>query len=174
MIRQGQAVIREAELRDVPQMADIYNDAILHTTATFDTELKGPEDRTQWFREHTGRYLLLVCEERGAVVGYASLSRYRERKAFDKTVELSVYIHREHWGKGIGRSLMTELLSRAEQCDGIETVVSLVTSENAVSIHLHEALGFSYCGQIRNAGEKFGRKLHLNAYQIVYEKGLKR
>lgn len=163
-------MIRKAEQRDIPALMEIYNDAILHTTATFDTEIKDEKDRQAWFFEHTGRYRILVYEEAGAVVGYASLSRYRDRKAFDPAVEISIYIHKGYRGRGIGRRLMEKTLDYAADRADIETVISLITSENETSIHLHESFGFSYCGQIRNAGIKFGRKLSLNAYQIVYDR----
>ena len=132
---------------------DIYNEAILHTTATFDTEVKDMENRKAWFAEHNGRYVIYVDVEDGKVAGYASLSRYRDRKALDPAVEISIYV-----------------LAYAAECDEIDTVISLITSENAASIHLHEVYGFEYCGQIKNAGTKFGRKLSLNAYQILYDR----
>lgn len=163
-------MVRRAERRDIPELMDIYNDAILHTTATFDTEVKDIVNRTAWFEEHVGNYVIYVYEEGGCVAGYASLSRYRDRKAFDSAVEISIYIHKNHRGRGIGRSLMQETLAYAEKCEEIETVISLITGENATSIHLHEKFGFSYCGQIKNAGVKFGKKLSLNAYQIIYDR----
>lgn len=163
-------MIRRAEKKDIPALMDIYNDAILHTTATFDTEIKNMDDRRKWFEEHKGRYVIYLYEEKGAVAGYASLSRYRDRKAFDPAVELSIYIHKDYRGRGIGRRLMEKTLSHARECEEIGTVISLITSGNEPSIHLHEAFGFSYCGQIRNAGLKFGEKLSLNAYQMIYER----
>ena len=168
--KMGIIMIRKAELKDIPAVMDIYNDAILHTTATFDTEIKDYEDRLAWFQAHTGQYVIFVYEEAGTVAGYASLSRYRERKAFDPAVEISIYIHAGYRGRGIGRSLMEKTLQYAKECPQIGTVVSLITSENEVSIRLHERFGFSYCGQIRQAGVKFGRKLGLNAYQIIYDR----
>lgn len=164
-------MIRRARKSDIPVLMEIYNEAILHTTATFDTEEKDVENRIAWFLEHTGKYVIYVCEREGCVAGYASLSRYRDRKAFDAVVELSIYIHKRYRGQGIGSSLMQEILAYAKQCDEIETVVSLITSENTASIRLHEAYGFVYCGQIRNAGVKFGKKLNLNAYEIIYDRG---
>lgn len=163
-------MIRKAEIRDIPALMDIYNDAILHTTATFDTEIKDMENRLAWFEEHTGRYVIYVYEKDGVVVGYASLSRYRDRRAFDPAVEISIYIHKDYRGCGIGRELMEQTLAYAEQCPEIGTVISLITSENETSIHLHEVFGFTYCGQIRNAGVKFGKTLSLNAYQIIYDR----
>ena len=76
-------MIRRAVLQDIPALMDIYNEAILHTTATFDTEVKDMENRKAWFAEHNGRYVIYVDVEDGKVAGYASLSRYRDRKAFD-------------------------------------------------------------------------------------------
>lgn len=164
-------MIRRAVRSDIPELMDIYNDAILHTTATFDTEVKDMANRIAWFEEHTRPYVIYVYEENGCVAGYASLSRYRDRKAFDSAVEISIYIHNGYRGRGIGRSLMEKTLSYARAHEEIETVISLITSENEASIHLHENFGFSYCGQIKNAGIKFGKKLSLNAYQIIYDRG---
>lgn len=163
-------MIRKAETRDIPALRGIYNDAILHTTATFDTEIKDMEERNAWFAEHTGRYVIYVYEEAGTAVGYASLSRYRDRKAFDPAVEISVYVHGDHRGRGIGRELMKAALDYAGSCEEIGTVISLITSENIASIRLHEAFGFVYCGQLKNAGVKFGKQLSLNAYQIIYDR----
>lgn len=163
-------MIRRAERKDIPALMEIYNEAILHTTATFDTETKDEKDRTEWFLEHTGRYVIFVYEEAGAVMGYASLSRYRDRKAFEPAVEISIYIHEKYRGRGIGGRLMEETLKYAKGCREIGTVISLITSDNEVSIHLHEKFGFSYCGQIRSAGVKFGKNLSLNAYQIIYDR----
>lgn len=164
-------MIRTAVEADIPELMNIYNDAILHTTATFDTESKDMEERRAWFAEHTGRHILLVYETEGCVAGYASLSRYRDRRAFDVAVELSVYISEQYRGQGIGSRLMEAILSHARDCEEIQTVISLIASGNEASIHLHENFGFTYCGTIRDAGIKFGKKLSLHAYQIIYDRG---
>ena len=158
-------MIRRAEKRDIPELMDIYNEAILNTTATFDTEIKDEKNREEWFLAHTGKYCIYVCEMENKIAGYASLSQYRDRKAFDPSVELSIYIHKDYRGQHFGHELMETVLKFAEENPEIDTVISLITSENEASIHLHEAYGFTYCGQIKNAGIKFGRKLSLNAYQ---------
>lgn len=159
--------IRKAREEDISQLQDIYNEAILHTVATFDTEIKDRKNREKWFAEHTGKHVIFVWEQEGVVKGYSSLSRYRDRKAFDGTVEISVYIGADYRGQGIGKALMKEALSFAERAEGITEVVSLITGENKTSIELHEKLGFVYCGQFRNVGQKMGRMLDLNFYQYV-------
>lgn len=162
-------LIRKAQLADLPQLKDIYNDAVLHSTATFDLSPRDDADRLAWFQAHQERnYLLFVYEADGVIAGYASLSRYRERPAFDGAVELSIYLHPDFRGQHIGSQLMQKILAFAEQQPDIDTVISLITSENAISVHLHEAFGFSLCGIIRKCGKKFGRYLDLSVYQILF------
>ena len=163
-------MIRKAQLNDLEQLKNIYNDAVLHTVATFDTETKDDANRLEWFCDHEpSPYVIFVEEQEGVICGYASLSRYHERKAFDKTVEISVYIDAAYRGKGIGTALMKHTLEYAKNHPDIVTVISLITGENATSIHLHETLGFVYCGQQKCVGYKHGRWLDLNTYQIIYE-----
>lgn len=161
-------LIRKARLADLPQLQDIYNDAVLHSTATFDVSPRSDADCLTWFHAHQGKYLLLVYEIDGGIAGYASLSRYRERPAFDGAAELSIYLHPDFRGQHIGHALMRDILAFAAQQPDIDTVISLITSENAISIHLHEAFGFSLCGVIRHCGRKFGRCLDLSIYQIAF------
>lgn len=162
-------LIRKAQLADLPQLKDIYNDAVLHSTATFDLSPRDDADRLAWFQAHQERnYLLFVYKADGVIAGYASLSRYRERPAFDGAVELSIYLHPDFRGQHIGSQLMQKILAFAEQQPDIDTVISLITSENAISVHLHEAFGFSLCGIIRKCGKKFGRYLDLSVYQILF------
>ena len=164
-------MIRKARIEDLTQLKDIYNDAILHTVATFDTEVKDDANRKKWFLEHEIEpYVIFVEEQDGIVRGYCSLSQYRDRKAFDRTVEISLYIDERFRGRGIGKSLMAHTLEFAANHPMISTVVSLVTGENATSIHLHEILGFEYCGQLKKVGLKFNKWLDLNAYEITYDK----
>lgn len=164
-------MIRRARIDDLCQLQEIYNDAILHTVATFDMEIKDLKERKQWFYEHEKEpYVILVEEDekREQLCGYASLSCYRERKAFARSVEISIYVHKDYRQKGCGSRLMEAVLSYAKKHPQIHVVVSLITSENAASIHLHEKFGFVYCGQLKQVGYKLGRWLNLNIYQLSY------
>lgn len=169
--KEGLLVIRKASLEDIPALQKIYNDAVLHTTATYDTEIKDYADRLRWYEQHeTEPYVLFVEEIDKTVAGYASLSQYRERRAFDPSVEISVYVDEAFQNQGVGSSLMKAVLDYAKNQKCIHTVVSLITSENEHSIYLHEKLGFSYCGKIKDAGYKFGRWIDLSFYQIIYQR----
>ena len=90
---------------------------------------------------------LRVWEEDGRAVGYATLSPYREKEAYLGTVELSVYVHREYQGRGIGTELIKEILRIARENPAVHTVVSVITGSNDRSRKLHEQLGFVYCGK---------------------------
>lgn len=164
-------MIRKALMTDLEQLKNIYNHAVLHTVATFDTEVKDDNNRLEWFRDHEkDPYVIFVKEKDGAVCGYASLSRYHDRKAFDPTVEISVYVDEAYRGMGIGKELMIHTMEYARNHPKIKTVISLITGENQVSIRLHEQLGFRYCGTLQQVGYKHDRWLDLNSYQIIFQK----
>lgn len=159
-------MIRVAERRDIPAITEIYNEQVRNGTATFDLEECSIENRTAWFEAHTGRYVLLVDEREGGIAGYASLSRYRMKPAYDPTAELSVYVAPAFRGQGVGRGLMEALLARARADEDMHSVVSVITEGNTASCRLHESLGFTHCGTVREAGRKFGRWIGIETYQI--------
>lgn len=162
-----QEMIRKAEKRDIQRITEIYNEVVANSAASFDLEEKSLDDRTAWMEAHKGNHPLLVYEVEGTVAGYASLSSYREKKAFDSTVELSVYLDESFRERGIGTKLMEAILREARNRDDIHTVVSVITAGNEVSKKLHESFGFCYCGTVMEAGYKFGRYLDIETYQLI-------
>lgn len=157
--------IRKAEISDLKALLDIYNHEVEHGTATFDTEPRTLEQREEWFYEHNvDNHPLLVADVDGQAVGYASLSAYRPKDAYRSTVELSVYVDPAHRGQGIAAKLMDAILEMARNDDRTHLVISIITGTNAASIHLHEKLGFTYCGTIREVGFKHGRFLDVVTY----------
>lgn len=160
--------VRKAALADLPALLDIYNYEIEHGTATFDVNPKTLKERQIWFDLHSGeKYLLLTAEEDGAVVGYASLSPYREWEAYAQTVELSIYVDAACRGRGIGDALMQAILSYARSRDDIYTVISVITGDNKASIKMHEKYGFADCGRLKEVGIKFGRRLDVVNLQLI-------
>lgn len=160
-------MIRFATDFDAQQILDIYNEAVQNTTATFDLKTKDISYIQQQIQDHKGIYTFLVEEQNNKIVGYASLSLYRPRKAFEQTVELSVYVHAKHKGKGVGSSLFAALLEHAKKQPKIHSIVSLITGDNTASIRLHEKYGFSCCGELKEVGHKFGKDLDLKFYQLL-------
>lgn len=158
-------LIRTARRSDLRELLDIYNYEVLNGVATFAIRPRTMEEWEQWYGAHnTGHYPLMVAETDGEIAGYASLSRYREREAFDPTVELSVYVSPRHRREGVATALMRDVLDKAVRDEGIHLVVSLISSENTVSKQLHERFGFTYCGTLPEVGYKMGRYLGLDQY----------
>lgn len=158
--------IRNGRTEDAADLLEIMNYEITHNTATFDLQEKSPEEWQRWMAQH-GRdnHPLLVAEEDGRAVGYASLSPYREKEAYRTTVELSIYIHPSYRRRGIARTLMEAILDEAKRNPDIRTVVSVITGENAASIRLHEQMGFRCSGTLHAVGQKFGRWLDVVNYE---------
>ncbi|HHV54970.1 MAG TPA: N-acetyltransferase [Firmicutes bacterium] len=161
--------IRPAERADIEAIREIYNDAILNTTATFDSSAKTRAEMERWFEEHDDRHPILVAVVDDRVVGWASLSRWSDRCAYDGTVELSVYVDRAYRGRGVGRSLMTAILQAGRDL-GFHTVISRIEGGNSVSLHLHAALGFNLVGVMKEVGYKFGRWLDVAIMQLMLDR----
>jgi phosphinothricin acetyltransferase len=160
--------IRCAEASDLRAITEIYNDAILKTVATFDTVQKKMPEQRRWFAQHGGKYPIIVAELGGNVVGWASLSPWSDRCAYADTAELSLYVREEMRGKGIGRKLMCAIVKAGERA-GLHTVIARITEGNAVSVKLHEEVGFENIGTMREVGRKFGRLLDVLMMQLVYK-----
>lgn len=159
-------IIRDATMRDARRIADIYNQAVLHTTATFDDVPESVEDREGWLLAHTGRFPVIVAELDGAVVGWSSLSRWSDRPAYDRTAEVSTYVDEAWRGRGVGRELTGAILERA-RASGMHALVSRVCAENRASVALFEKLGFAAVGVTHEVGWKFGRWLDVEILELV-------
>jgi L-amino acid N-acyltransferase YncA len=158
---------RPATLSDQAAILDIYNEAVLNGTATFDTEARSEEKQLEWFRNHRSNHPVLVAERDKEVVGWASLSPWSDRCAYDLTVEVSVYVHKDHRGNGIGSQLLELITLEGKKC-GNHTVLSRITQGNEVSVHLHEKFGYRTVGTLKECGFKFGRYLDVVIMQLVY------
>lgn len=161
-------IIRTAKEKDMPELLDIYNYEVEHGLATFDLNPKTMEERLLWFRAHNvGNHPLIVAEEDGKAIGYASLSSYRDKEAYAATVELSIYIDPDYRRRGIAGELASAILKTAKERADIHTVISVITGGNEASIRLHERLGFVHCGTIKEVGVKFGKLLDIENYQLM-------
>ncbi len=161
-------IIRDAAEADLPALRDIFNDAVLNTTAIWMDNVVDLANRQAWFAARAQQgYPILVAENAdGEVVGYASFGDWRPFDGFCHTVEHSVYIRVDQRGKGLGPQLLTALIERAKACDK-HVMVAAIESGNAASIGLHQRLGFAITGQMPQVGRKFGRWLDLTFMQLI-------
>ncbi|MEY2855327.1 MAG: hypothetical protein RL030_2459 [Pseudomonadota bacterium] len=148
------------------QVRDIFNEAILNTTALYDYRPRSPETVLKWFGAKAGRGdpVLGALDAQGSLLGFATYGPFRERPAYKYSVEHSVYVHRDHRRQGVAEALLRELIRRAEAQE-LHLMVGGIDAQNAASIALHEKLGFRHAGTISQAGFKFGRWLDLAFYQ---------
>jgi phosphinothricin acetyltransferase len=151
--------LRAAQLGDAEQIAAIYNYEVENTTATFDLVPRTLQAQREWLAARSGAFSAIVAHEPIAgVIGFAALSTYRDRAGYRTTVENSVYVHREHQRRGVGRLLLSALLDSARD-SGFHVVIARVDSQSAGSLALHKSLGFIEVGVEKQIGRKFGRWL---------------
>lgn len=161
-------IIRKAKNDDIARTLEIYNYEVTNGVVTLDLNQRTLEEWKQWYELHNiDNHPLIVAEADGEVVGYASLSPYRNKEAYKTTVELSVYIDINYRKNGIAAKLIEELIEYSKNRDDIHTIVSVITVGNEASVKLHKKYGFVYCGTIKEAGIKFGRYLDIENYQLV-------
>ncbi len=161
-------LIRLAVLSDVPAITAIYNDAVLTTTATFDTEPKSIEERNAWLSAHDERHPVLVAAIGDDVVGWACLSKWSDRPAYDGTAETSFYVAAEHRGRGIGRRLKEAIIGESRRL-GYHTLIARVAEGSEASRHLNDSAGFAHVGTLKEVGRKFGRWLDVEVLQLMLE-----
>ena len=139
-------------------MRAIYNVEVQTSTVTFDLVPRSLADQRAWLAARSGAHTALVAVEDGELIGFGSLSPYKDRPAYATSVEDSVYVHQSHQGKGVGRLLLTALVDAAE-ASGFHAVFARIVGGHEASIGLHAALGFEIVGTEREVGRKFGRWL---------------
>ena len=150
--------LRLATADDAEAIRQIYNLEVTTSTATFDLVPRSLEEQRAWLAARSGAHAVVVATADDAVCGFASLSPWRDRPAYATTVEDSVYVHRDHQGKGVGKALLGELLSTAT-AHGFHACMARIVGSHEASIALHTACGFEVVGTEREVGRKFGRWL---------------
>ena len=163
--------VRPCRESDLPTVLEIFNDAIVTTTASWAYSPVELEQVQSAYRSKLERgYPYLVAASADEVLGYASLGPFRERDGYRFTVENSVYVHRSARGQGIARALMDQLISLAAD-RGYHSIVAAMSADNLASKTLHESIGFEYRGVLPELGFKFDRWLDLAIYQLMLDSG---
>jgi len=162
--------IRPATPNDLQPILDIYNDAVLNSTATAEYNPHTLAMRKAWYDEHQalGLPILVAENEEGRVVGWSSLSQYHSRYGYRFTVEDSVYIAEAARGKGLGKQLVVPLISRARELK-LHTIIASIDSKNEASLRLHQSLGFEQAGYIKEIIYKFNQWLDCVYLRLTLE-----
>ena len=150
--------IRLATIDDAEALRAIYNHEVEHGTATFDLVPRTLQEQQAWIREREGALGVVVAEHEGRVVGFASLSPYRPKPAYNTTVEDSVYVAREAQGLGAGKALLTDVIAMAS-ARGFHTIMAHISDPDGASVALHRSCGFTVVGVQKEVGRKFGKWL---------------
>ncbi len=159
-------MIRKVRLTDCKAIADIYNDYIVNSTATFETEPVSKNEMERRISNIMARYPYLVYEINGEIVGYCYAHAWKERAAYRKTLETTVYVSAKCWGKGIGKQLMVNLIEECRQQD-YSALIACITAENDKSRAFHLKFGFKQVSLFEKVGVKFGRTLDVVDYELL-------
>ena len=161
-------MIRPIRKGDIARCAAWYNWYIEHSTATFEEQPLSAEAFSERVDEVTRSYPWLILETDGAPAGYAYLDRFNPKSAYRFTADVTVYLDPEKTGRGYGKVLLEALEAEAYQM-GLHKLISIITSDNHASRHLHEALGYRLAAEISHAGYKHKQWLSV----CWYEKNLR-
>ncbi|RKE37636.1 phosphinothricin acetyltransferase [Paraburkholderia sp. BL23I1N1] len=156
--------------RHADAILDIFNEAILNSTALYDYKPRTAQNMTAWFdAKRTGGFPVIGVEDSaGTLLAFGSYGTFRAWPAYKYTVEHLVYVHKDCRGQGLGRVVMQELIASARQND-VHAMMGGIDATNAGSIVLHERLGFKHVGTLPEVGFKFGRWLDLAFYQLLLD-----
>ncbi len=164
--RVSKIVIRRGEVRDLPELTEIYNHYVRETAVTFDLEPFDPVSREMWFARFSsrGRYQVFVGEGDDGLLGYACSHTFRAKAAYDRTVETTVYLDPCATGKRLGTQLYARLFESLRETD-VHLSAAGIALPNEASVALHRRFGFERVGVFREVGHKFGRAWDVEWWQ---------
>jgi phosphinothricin acetyltransferase len=159
--------VADASRGDLPQILAIYNEVIRNSTAVYSEQEFTAARGEAWFDAKAQQGLpFLVARDASGVAGFGTFGEFRPHPCYRFSVEHSVHVRADCRGRGIGRMLIVELIARA-RAQGYHAMIAGIDADNAVSIGLHEQLGFTAVGHLREVGFKFGRWLDLKFLQLT-------
>ncbi len=162
-------IIRLATEKDLAGILEIYNDAIVTTTAVYNYKPHTMEMRKKWFEDKVKSNIpVLVAEGNNQVAGFASYGPFRAWRAYKYSIEHSVYVHPHFRQQGIAKKLLHELIGTAKQKE-VHTIIAGIDANNLISIYLHKQFGFEEIAHFKEVGYKFGKWLDLKFYQLILQ-----
>ncbi|MFK7920100.1 MAG: N-acetyltransferase family protein [Ilumatobacter sp.] len=170
-VTSAMVTIRRTHHRDAAAMRAIYNHEVENFTSTLDIVARSLEEQQSWIEQRSGAFAAISAvlhdgTDDEVLVGFASLSKFKDRAAYSPTVENSVYVSRSHAGLGIGRLLMNRLIDDARD-SGFHSMIARIEASGDASRALHRACGFELVGVEKQVGRKFGRWLDMAVMQLM-------
>lgn len=163
-------IVQCTHAKHAQAILDIFNEAILNSTALYDYQPRTLQSMEAWFAaKEKGNFPVLGIEDNaGTLLAFGSFGTFRAWPAYKYSVEHSVYVHKDHRSKGLGNEVMQALIAAARQ-HGVHAMLGGIDASNGGSIALHERLGFRHVGTLPQVGFKFGRWLDLAFYQLLLD-----
>ena len=154
----GSVLIRPASETDAAGVNAVYNPFIRNTAVTFETKEHTEADRRAWFAARAGnpRQPVVVAEQAGEILGFASASAFDPRGAYETSVKTSVFLAPAAQGQGLGSRLYGALFEALTGAD-VHRAYGLVAAPNPASAALHLRHGFAHVSTLSEVGRKFGR-----------------
>jgi L-amino acid N-acyltransferase YncA len=164
----GKIQVLPVERKHLQSILDIYNEAVLNTTASYDYEPRTMDQRVAWFEDHQkNNYPMFVAvDAQGKVFGWSALNPFHSRIGYQFTTENSIYIAAEERGKGIGKLLMQPLIDGARE-RGLHAIIAAIDAANEASVRLHARFGFEKVAHLKQVGFKFGRWLDVVYMELI-------
>lgn len=159
-------MIRIVKTEDAESIADIYNDYVLNTDISFETEEVSKEEMKLRISEISSIFPYFVYEIEGKVVGYCYAHLWKSRASYKHTLETTIYIAKNYQGQGIGHILMEKLIDACKQ-QNYKILIACITEDNLKSCILHEKLGFKQVSHFEKVGCKFGRWLGVRDFELI-------
>jgi L-amino acid N-acyltransferase YncA len=160
-------IIRDAVDADLNGILEIYNEAILNTTAVYDEEPHTLAMRLEWFNQKIDNgHPVFVAVMAGKVVGFSSYGMFRNWACYRYTAEISVYVDIAHRGRGLGKLLISPLIETAAATN-IHALIAGIDADNVASVKLHQSFGFTEVAHFKQVGYKFNRWLDLKFLELI-------
>jgi L-amino acid N-acyltransferase len=159
--------LRGAELSDLSQIQEIYNEAIENTTAVYEYLPFSDQYMREWYDTKIREsWPVLVFEKNDSILAFGTYGSFRNRAAYNTCVEHSLYVRSEARGQGLGKDMLQALINEAQK-DGRHTMVGGIDADNHISIELHRQFGFQQVGRLPEVAYKFNRWLDLCFMQLI-------
>lgn len=159
--------VRRAIREDCTAILEIYNEAVLNTTATYDYAPRTLDHRQAWFDDHQRTGLpIFVAMDGNRLIGWSALNRYHDRMGYRFTTENSIYIAPEFRGKGVGKHLLEPLICSARSLN-LRAIIAVIDASNEASVRLHARFGFEKVGLFKSVGYKFNRWLDVVYMELL-------